>query len=65
MRVMMIVKANQVSEAGQMPGQRLLDDIGRLHDGLIFEAEDFAAAPAPEGAHSENRPRRPAAASGL
>jgi len=35
MRVMVIVKANKQSEAGEMPSQKLLADMGKFNDELI------------------------------
>jgi len=35
MRVMVIVKATKSSEAGQMPSEKLLSDMGNFNDELI------------------------------
>lgn len=35
MRVMVIIKANKESEAGQMPSERLLADMGRYNEELV------------------------------
>lgn len=35
MRVMVIVKASKESEAGQMPGKQLLEDMGKFNQELM------------------------------
>ncbi|WP_255991725.1 YciI family protein [Chitinolyticbacter albus] len=35
MRVMVIIKADQHSEAGEMPGEQLLSDMGRYNEELV------------------------------
>ena len=59
MRVMVMIKATKNSEAGQMPSQELLAEMGRFNDPMpgedaeieirpVFEAEDFGAELTPE-----------------
>ena len=35
MRVMVIVKASKESEAGEMPGQKMLEDMGKFNEQLV------------------------------
>jgi hypothetical protein len=42
MRVMVIVKASPQSEAGQMPRQQLLSDMGKFNQELMAAAEACA-----------------------
>ena len=37
MRVMVIIKANKESEAGVMPSEKLLTDMGKFNEGILKE----------------------------
>ncbi len=51
MRVMVIVKATAGSEAGQMPDERLLTDMGRFNEELVKAGVMLAG----EGLHPTSR----------
>jgi hypothetical protein len=68
MRFMVLVKANKDSEAGVMPSEQLLRDMGNFNEQLVkagvmlavemrqvFEAEDFGAEFTPELREQEER----------
>jgi hypothetical protein len=54
MRVMVIVKASPESEAGAMPGEQLLADMGRFNQDLINAGVMLAG----EGLHPSSRGKR-------
>jgi hypothetical protein len=54
MRVMVIVKASKSSEAGQMPDQKMLEDMGRFNDELVKAGVMLAG----EGLHPSARGKR-------
>lgn len=54
MRVMVIVKASKSSEAGQMPDQKMLEDMGRFNDELVKAGVMLAG----EGLHPSTRGKR-------
>lgn len=54
MRVMVIVKASQESEAGQMPSQQLLADMGNFNEDLVKAGVMLAG----EGLHSSSKGKR-------
>ena len=54
MRVMVIVKANQSSEAGIMPSQKLLADMGKFNEELVKAGVLLAA----DGLHPSSRGKR-------
>ncbi len=54
MRVMVIVKANKESEAGQMPSEQLLTDMGRFNEQLVQAGVMLAA----DGLHPSSKGKR-------
>ncbi len=54
MRVMVIVKANKESEAGVMPSQKLLTDMGKFNEELVKAGVMLAA----EGLHPSSKGKR-------
>lgn len=54
MRVMVIVKANKASEAGQMPSEKLLAEMGKFNEELVKAGVLLAA----EGLHPSLRGKR-------
>jgi hypothetical protein len=54
MRVMVIVKASKESEAGKMPDQKILEDMGRFNDELVKAGVMLAG----EGLHPSARGKR-------
>jgi hypothetical protein len=54
MRVMVIVKASQESEAGQMPSQQLLADMGNFNEELVKAGVMLAG----EGLHPSSKGKR-------
>ena len=54
MRVMVIVKANKESEAGVMPSQKLLTDMGKFNEELIKAGVLLAA----DGLHPSSKGKR-------
>ena len=54
MRVMVIVKASKESEAGQMPDERLLTEIGNFNEELVKAGVMLAG----EGLHPSSRAKR-------
>jgi hypothetical protein len=54
MRVLVIVKASKESEAGQMPGEKLLTDMGRFNEELANAGVMLAG----EGLHPSSRGKR-------
>lgn len=54
MRVMVIVKASKESEAGQMPDQKILEEMGRFNDELVKAGVMLAG----EGLHPSARGKR-------
>jgi hypothetical protein len=54
MRVMVIVKATKDSEAGVMPSQKLLEDMGRFNEQLVKAGIMLAG----EGLHPSSRGKR-------
>lgn len=54
MRVMVIVKASRESEAGQMPSEKLLTDMGRFNEELVKAGVMLAG----EGLHPTSRGKR-------
>ena len=54
MRVMVIVKANKESEAGQMPSQTLLTEMGKFNEELVKAGVMLAA----DGLHPSSRGKR-------
>ena len=64
MRVMVIIKANEDSEAGVMPSEKLLTEMGKFAEieiRPIFETEDFGAELTPELREQEDHVRAKAA----
>ena len=51
MRVMVIVKANKQSEAGEMPKQKLLEDMGKFNEELVKAGVLLAA----DGLHPSSK----------
>jgi hypothetical protein len=54
MRVMVIIKANEKSEAGVMPSERLMTEMGRYNDELVKAGIMLAA----EGLHPSSKAKR-------
>lgn len=54
MRVMVIVKASKASEAGVMPGQRLLTDMGKFNEELVKAGVLLAG----DGLHASSKGKR-------
>ena len=54
MRVMVIVKASKASEAGEMPDEKLLTDMGRFNEELVNAGIMLAG----EGLHPTSRGKR-------
>src|SRR6516225_9709193 len=54
MRVMVIVKANKDSEAGKMPDQKLLADMGKFNEELVKAGVMLAG----EGLHPTSKAKR-------
>src|SRR5947207_15530034 len=54
MRCLVIVKANKESEAGVMPSQKLLEDMGKLNEELAKAGVMLAA----EGLHPSSKGKR-------
>ena len=54
MRVMVIVKATKSSEAGEMPGEKLLADMGKYNEELVKAGVMLAG----EGLHPSSRGKR-------
>lgn len=54
MRVMVIVKANQDSEAGVMPSEQLLREMGQYNEGLVKAGVMLAG----EGLHASSKGKR-------
>jgi hypothetical protein len=54
MRVMVIVKANNESEAGQMPSEKILSDMGKYNEELVKAGVMLAG----EGLHPSSRGKR-------
>jgi hypothetical protein len=54
MRVMVIVKANKESEAGQMPSQEILTDMGKFNEELVKAGVMQAA----DGLHPSSKGKR-------
>ena len=54
MRVMVIVKASRESEAGQMPSQEILADMGKFNEQLVKAGVILAA----DGLHPSSRGKR-------
>jgi hypothetical protein len=54
MRVMVIVKANKESEAGQLPSEQLLADMGKFNEELVKNGVMLAA----EGLHASSKGKR-------
>jgi hypothetical protein len=54
MRVMVIVKADNASEAGEMPSQKLLTDMGNYNEQLV----DAGIMKAGEGLHPSSKGKR-------
>jgi hypothetical protein len=54
MRVMVIVKANKESEAGQMPSEKILSDMGKYNEELVKAGVMLAG----EGLHPSSRGKR-------
>jgi hypothetical protein len=54
MRVMVIVKADKDSEAGQMPGEKLLTDMGNYNEELVKAGVMLAG----EGLHPSSKGKR-------
>ena len=54
MRVMVIVKASKESEAGEMPSEKLLADMGRFNEELVKAGVMLAG----EGIHPTSRGKR-------
>jgi hypothetical protein len=54
MRAMVIVKASKESEAGQMPGERLLRDMGNFNEQLVKAGVMLAG----EGLHPSSKGKR-------
>ena len=54
MRVMVIVKASKASEAGEMPDEKMLTDMGRFNEALVNAGIMVAG----EGLHPTSRAKR-------
>ena len=54
MRVMVIIKANAASEAGVMPGEKLMSDMGKFNEELVKAGVMLAA----EGLHPSSKGKR-------
>src|SRR5688500_10101688 len=54
MRVMVIIKANAVSEAGVMPGEKMLTEMGKLNEELVKVGVMLAG----EGLHPSSKGKR-------
>jgi hypothetical protein len=54
MRVMVIIKANEESEAGEMPSEQLLTDMGKFNEDLVNAGIMLAG----EGLHPSSRGQR-------
>jgi hypothetical protein len=54
MRVMVIIKANAVSEAGVMPGEKLLTEMGKFNEELVKAGVMLAG----EGLHPSSKGKR-------
>src|SRR5438270_6918766 len=54
MRVMVIVKANNESEAGQMPNEKILRDMGKFNEELVKAGVMLAA----DGLHPSSKGKR-------
>lgn len=54
MRVMVIVKANEDSEAGQMPDQKLFEEMGKFNEELVKNGVMLAG----EGLHPTSKGKR-------
>lgn len=54
MRVMVIIKANAVSEAGVLPGEKLLTEMGKFNEELVKAGVMLAG----EGLHPSSRGKR-------
>ncbi len=54
MRVIVMIKANRQSEAGEMPSQRLFEEMGKYNDELVKAGIMLAA----EGLHPSSRAKR-------
>ena len=54
MRVMVIIKANKDSEAGVMPSEKLLTDMGNFNEELVKKGIMLAG----EGLHPSSRGKR-------
>ena len=54
MRVMVIVKASKESEAGQMPSQKLLEDMGKFNEQLVKAGIMLAG----DGLHPSSKGKR-------
>src|SRR4028119_2039144 len=54
MRVMVIIKANEVSEAGVLPGEKMLAEMGKFNEELVKAGVMLAG----EGLHPSSRGKR-------
>ena len=54
MRVIVMIKANRQSEAGELPSQRLFEEMGKYNDELVKAGIMLAA----EGLHPSSRAKR-------
>jgi len=54
MRVMVIIKANEKSEAGQMPSEKVLADMSKFNDELVSAGVMLAG----EGLHASSKGKR-------
>ena len=54
MRVMVIVKASKESEAGQLPDEKILNEMGMFNEGLVKAGVMLAA----EGLHATSKGKR-------
>src|SRR5918993_2720501 len=54
MRVMVIIKANEVSEAGVLPGEKMLAEMGKFNEELVKAGVMLAG----EGLHPSSKGRR-------
>lgn len=54
MRVMVVVKASKESEAGQMPGEKLLTDMGKFNEELVSAGVMLAG----DGLHPSSKGKR-------
>ncbi len=54
MRVMVIIKANAVSEAGTLPGEKMLTEMGKFNEELVKAGVMLAG----EGLHPSSRGKR-------